>query len=82
MKKIIFYHEELKLGFRLPGSKSRCSISSRSIVLLNDGKKKCRKRLGAIFKSIGKWVLRLMDFILALSTIIGFTLLVKNYLGW
>ena len=82
MLKLIFYHEEQKLGFELQGSKSRCSISNRSFVLLNGGKKRGRKRLGNIFKRIGKWILRLMDFILALSTIIGFTLLIKNYLGW
>lgn len=82
MKKVLFYHEEQKLGFDLQGSKSRCFISSKCFVLLNDGKKNRRRRLGAIFKSIGKCVLRIMDFILALSTIIGFALLVMNYFGW
>ena len=82
MRKKIVYHEEQKLGFEFHGSKSRCSISSKRFVLLDNGKKKGRKRLGTIFKSLGKWVLKIMDFILILGTIIEFALLIKNYFGW
>lgn len=81
MRKIIF-HEMRVQGTWLSGSKSRCSISSREVVLLNDGKKRSRKRLGTIFKSIGKWVLKIMEFILALGTIVEFALFIKNWLGW
>lgn len=79
MKKIIFYHEELKLGFRLPGSKSRCSISSRSVVLLNDGKKRGPKRPGQIFKSIGKVLLKVIEIFLAIGTLAELMLFILNH---
>ena len=69
MRKFIFYHEEHKLDFKLHGSKSRCSISNRSIVLLNDGKKKGRKRLGVIFKSICNVLITITKLIVAIGTI-------------
>ena len=37
MRRFIFYHEEQRQGFWFLGSKSRCSISSRRVVLLNNG---------------------------------------------
>ena len=69
MRKFIFYHEEQKLGFELHGSRGRCSISNRSFVLLNDGKKKGRKRLGVIFKSIGKVLKTVAKIIIAIGAI-------------
>lgn len=79
MQKLIFYQEEQKLGFELHGSKSRCFISNRNFVLLNDGKKKGRKRLGKIFKSIGKVLKTIAEVIIALGTIAELTLFILNY---
>lgn len=81
MKKIIF-HETQVQGTWLSGSKSRCSISSREVVLLNDGKKRSRRKLGAIFKSIGKVALKVVEVILALATLAEFISLIMNWLGW
>ena len=78
MRKFIFYHEEQRQGFWLLGSKSRCSISSRRVVLLINGKKRDRKRLGAIFKSIGKLLKAITKVIIALGTIAELTLLILN----
>ena len=69
MRKIFFYHEEHKLDFKLHGSKSRCSISNRSILLLNDGEKKGRKRLGLVFKSFCKVLKTVVKFIIAIGAI-------------
>lgn len=80
MKKIIF-HETRVQGTWLSGSKSRCSISSRDIVLLDDDNKKSRKRLGAIFRSIGKIILRIIDFIRALGTFADLVLFIWNRYG-
>ena len=82
MRKLLFYHEELKLCFKLPGSKSRCSISSRRVVLLLNGKKRGRKRLGAIFKSIGKVVLKVIDLVLLFGPLFELTLIIAKWLGW
>ena len=69
MRKKIIYHEEQKLGFELHGSRSRCSISNRRFVLLDNGKKKGRKRLGSIFKSIGKVLRMVVKVIIAIGAI-------------
>ena len=69
MRKFIYFHEEHKLDFKLRGSKSRCSISNKSFVLLNDGKKKGRKRLGVIFKSLGKALIMVVKVIIAIGAI-------------
>lgn len=82
MRKFIFYHEEQRLSFRLLGSKSRCSISSRRVVLLNNGKKKGRKRLGPIFKSLWKTFRKCVEFVLALGFIAKLALFILNWLGW
>lgn len=82
MRKFIFYHEEQRLGFRLLGSESRCSISSRRVVLLNNGKKKGRKRFGAIFKSLWKTFRKCVELVLALGFIAKLALLVLSWLGW
>lgn len=47
-------------GTWLSGSKSHCSISSKEVVLLNDGKKRRHFKIGAIFKSIGKMLLKVL----------------------
>ena len=59
MRKFIF-HEMRVQGIWLSGSKSHCSISSTEVVLLNDGKKRRHSKIGAIFKSIGKLLLKLL----------------------
>lgn len=82
MCKIIFYQEEQKQGFRLPGSKSRCSISSKRFVLLIYGKKRGRKRLGTIFKSIGKIILKVIDLFLLFGPLVELTLLIAKWLDW
>ena len=69
MRKFINFHEEHKLDFKLRGSKSRCSISNRSIVLLNDGKKNGRKRLGIFFKSFCKVLKTVAKVIIAIGAI-------------
>ncbi len=81
MKKII-YREKRVQRTRLSGSKSRCSISSRKTVLLNDGKKRSRTRLGTIFRRIGKVVLTIIEVILALGTLADLTLFIWNRYGW
>ena len=81
MKKIIF-HEIWVQGTWLSGSKSRCSISSRDVVLSNDGKKRSRRRLGTIFKSISKVILKIIEVILALGAIAKLALFVFEWLGW
>ena len=78
MRKFIFYHEEQKLGFELHGSRSRCFISNKSFVLLNDGKKRGRRRQSKIFKSIGKLLKAITKVIIALGTIAELTLLILN----
>jgi hypothetical protein len=82
MLKIILYHEEQRQGFWLLGSKSRCSISSRRVVLLNNGKKRGRRRIGPIFKSFWKIFRKCVEFILALGFIAKLALLVLSWLGW
>lgn len=77
MTKIVI-HETRVQGTWISGSRNRCSISNRKVVLLNDGKKRSRRRLGAIFKSIGKVVLKIVEVILAITTLAEFALLIKN----
>ena len=82
MRRFIFYHEEQRQGFWFLGSKSRCSISSRRVVLLNNGKKRGRKRLGPIFKGLWKMFRKCVAFILALGFIAKLALLILSWLGW
>ena len=82
MRKFIFYHEEHKLDFKLHGSKSRCSISSRRVVLLNNGKKRGRRKLGPFFKGLWKMFRKCVEFILALGFIAKLALLILSWLGW
>ena len=81
MTKIIIREKRVQ-GTWLSGSKSRCSISSRKVILLNDGKKRSRRRLGAIFKSIAKVALKTVDVIIALGALAELALLFLGWLGW
>ena len=81
MTKIII-HETRVQSTWLSGSKSRCSISSRKVVLLNDGKKRSRRKLGALFKSIVKVALKTVDVIIALGALAELALLIAGWLGW
>ena len=77
MLKIKFYHEKQKQGFGLLGSESRCSITRWKVVLLNNGKKRGRKRLVAIFKSICnvcKFVVKIFVALDALAKLVLFIL--------
>lgn len=74
----LFIRETRVQGTWLYGVRNRCSISNRKVVLLNVGKKRSRRRLGAIFKSIGKVVLKIVEVILAITTLAEFALLIKN----
>ena len=77
MRKIIF-HEMRVQGTWLSGSKSRCSISSREVVLLNDGKKRSRKRLDVIFKSVCKVSKWMIKFVIALGALAELALFFLN----
>lgn len=81
MRKIIFRETRVQ-GTWLSGSKSRCSISSTEKVLLIDGKKRSRKRLGAIFKSIGKVLKTVAKVIIAIGAIAELALAIKNLFVW
>ncbi len=78
----LIIREKRVQGTWLSGSKSRCSISSRIVVLLNDGKKRSRRRLGAIFKSICKVALKAVEVIIALGALAELALLIIGWLGW
>lgn len=65
-----FKFREMRVqGTWLSGSKGRWSYTSREVVLLNDEKKRSRRRLCAIFKSIGKVAKSVIDLVLALGNI-------------
>lgn len=78
MRRFIVYHEEKKQGFGLLGSESRCSITSWKFVLLNDGKKRSRKRLDAIFKSVCKVSKWMIKFVIALGALAELALFFLN----
>ena len=69
-------------GTWLSGSKSRCSISSKEVVLLKGDKKSKPKRPGSFFKSIGKVLIKIVEVILALGTIAELALVILKWLGW
>ena len=66
----------------LSGSKSRCSISSSERVLLIDGKKRRRSKIGAIFKKIWKGILIVIELVLALDSLLDFASVILNWLAW
>ena len=61
---------------------NRCSISSLVVVLLQGEKKRGRRRLGAIFKSYGKGLLKTVEVIVALSTFVELALKIMNWINW
>ena len=66
----------------LSGSKSRCSISSSERVLLIDGKKRRRSKIGAIFKKIWKGIIIMVEIVLALDSLLDFASVFMNWLAW
>lgn len=76
------FHEMRVQGTWLSGSKGRWSYTSREVVLLNNGKKRGRRRLGTFFKSIGKVVKSVIDFVLALGNISKLALFFMNKFNW
>lgn len=61
---------------------NRCSISSLMVVLLQGEKKRGRRRLGTIFKSYGKGLLKTVEVIVALSTFVELALKIMNWINW
>lgn len=81
MRNFIF-HETRVQGTWFSGSKSHCSISSREVVLLNDGKKKRHSKIGAIFKNIGRLLFKLFIAVssgLIVEILVSF---IRAFLGW
>ena len=74
----IHFREMRVQGTWLSNSKNRWSYTSREVVLLNDGKKRSRRRLGAIFKSICKVGKLVIDVVLSVVDISKLALLLKN----
>lgn len=68
--------------FRLSISRNRCSISSVEVVLLKNGKKRKRSKIGAIFKKIWKGIRTLIELFLALDTLLDFTSFITNWFNW
>ena len=68
--------------FRLSISRNRCSISSVEVVLLKNGKKRKRSKIGAIFKKIWKGILTLINLISALDAFLDFTSFIANWFNW
>ena len=66
----------------LSGSKSRCSISSSERVLLIDGKKRRRSKIGAIFKKIWRGIIIMVEIVLALDSLLDFASVIMNWLAW
>lgn len=79
---IIIIREKRVQGTWLSGSKSRCSISSIERVLLIDGKKRRRSKIGAIFKKIWKGILIMVEIVLALDSLLDFASVIMNWLAW
>lgn len=81
MTKIIIREKRVQ-GTWLSGSKSRCSISSIERVLLIDGKKRRRSKIGVIFKKIWKGILIMVEIVLALDSLLDFASVIMNWLAW
>ena len=81
MKKNIF-HEERVQGTWLLGSKSRCSISSRRVVLYNYCKVRKPLKIGALLKKIGCFCLKVFGLIRAFGKIAELATFIINRLGW
>lgn len=81
MHKIVFRETRVQGTWR-SDSKSRCSISStEKVVEIEEKKKKKKKRLkiGAIFKSIDKWIVKAADVIVAIGSIAGLITFILSF---
>ena len=80
MHKIVFRETRVQGTWR-SGSKSRCSITSTEKVVEIEEKKKKKKRLkiGAIFKSIDKWIVKAADVIVAIGSIAGLITFILSF---
>lgn len=81
MKRFVFRKTKIR-GIWSSGSKSRCSISSTERVLLIDGKKKTRPKIGAFFEKIWTSVLSIVNIVTTLDTFKDFALIIMTWLGW
>ena len=81
MRNFIFRKSQVKISW-LSGSKSRCSISSSERVLLIDGKKRRRSKIGAIFKKIWRGIIIMVEIVLALDSLLDFASVIMNWLAW
>ena len=78
MSKIIFRETRVQGTWR-SGSESRCSISSTEKVVEIEEKKRKRLKMGAIFKSIGKWMVKATDVIVAIGKIAGLITFILSF---
>ena len=75
----IFYRETRVQGAWRSGSESRCSISSTEKVVEVEERKRKRLKIGAIFKSIGKWLPKVADVIIAIGSIAGLITFILSF---
>lgn len=78
MSKIIFRETRVQGTWR-SGSESRCSISSTEKVVEIEEKKRKRLKIGAIFKSICKWMVKATDVIVAIGSIAGLITFILSF---
>lgn len=78
MSKIIFRETRVQGTWR-SGSESRCSISSTEKVVEIEEKKRKRLKIGAIFNSIGKWMVKATDVIVAIGSIAGLITFILSF---
>jgi len=78
MRKII-YRETRVQGTWRSGSENRCSISSTEKVVEIEEKKRAHLKIGAIFKSIGKWLPKVADVIIAIGSIAGLITFILSF---
>lgn len=69
-------------GVRLSISRNRCSITRWKLVLFNNVKKRRRSKIGAIFKRVGKVLLKTIEVVVAVSPFVELALIILNWLGW
>lgn len=75
----IFYRETRVQGTWRSGSENRCSISSTEKVVEIEERKRKRLKIGAIFKSIGKWLPKVADVIIAIGSIAGLITFILSF---
>lgn len=81
MKKIILHQVRVQETHH-SGSESRCFISRKTVVLLNDGKWKRRKIIRRFFEIVWKVLKTSVDIILALGSISELAIIFKAWFGW